>query len=41
MENLKGPGQAGHESEELLAVLVPFDGVERGVAQVVITAEVS
>ena len=41
VENLKGPRHAGHESEELLSVLVPFDGVERGVAQVVMTPEMS
>ena len=41
MENLEGPGHAGHESEELPAILVPFDGVERGVSQAVLTAQES
>ena len=30
---------AGHEPEELLAVLVPLDGVELGALQVVVTAQ--
>ena len=30
---------AGHEPEELLAVLVPLDGVEPGSLQVVVTAQ--
>ena len=30
---------AGHVSEELLAVLVPLDGVEPGSLQVVVTAQ--
>ena len=39
VENFKAPQHAGHEPEELLAIFVPFDGVERGVSQAIVTVQ--